>query len=135
MSKEFRSLVASPISEDARKRMWDFGIKPKEEVDIGDYEFHLVSMEGTPYPQLAIQRKGLDFTEPNGRHPSEVGKFDFAKAKDVITRWVTEYGYLWGGGEDRKMKIYLEILVKKLGFDYIRYGEQVLIKEKGKQDE
>jgi hypothetical protein len=69
-----------------------------EEVQIGDYEMYLVWNGNFGFPQLGLQRRGMDMTdvEQQVRHaiPRGWGNFDRRTFKATVQRWLDEHHIL-----------------------------------------
>lgn len=112
-------LTAAPLAEGAEQRLRQNMMHPLEAEIIGDYELHLIGSALMPYPQLALQREGRDFTDLDQQFdetPRERGKFSLPLAKSTINKWLEKYKGLFAATHDpSKLKAY-KVLLTRLGF-------------------
>lgn len=108
--------LSAPLTDEAKARMRMNMMVPVDERIVGDYELHLVHSPMIPYPQIGLQKNGMDFTDiaqQQTKVPSERGDLNMGEIKAIITEWLEEYGGVTVGTfDERKLRTYKALLTR-----------------------
>lgn len=111
-------MKSSAISDEQKNNLAQYGYEVVEEAEVGGYDLVLTHFPLLDAYHLALQRKGLDFSDPEQQMQKIPGGVDadMTKAIPVINQWIKKYKELWvAGNNPSKTPVYLKIL-KRLGY-------------------